>query len=310
MDPRPSDDDISLLNRLNALKPSTVQLEHRKVPYGEDEDDYSVLSLRERFLGLGTSSRTIDQDLEPVVSSIDPDEDVEELLAELRQNILQNPNNDREVERDLLGGAKSFLASSSRLTESLPPPKPDEKVLDGQDEDLEPEAEEYVERVLGEFDSSRQEAGEPPRHPGNSSSSPEEQYHTPGGPRDDDGHSRPFSPSVDEPARLDLPNTPSTPLPSLFHEYENEPRSPVEDLPAVPTFAPAERPVRIKSWTGANDDVSPSWCCICSDDARVECLDCGKQLYCRRCWRETHLEEGAEGERMHRTASFRGRGLG
>ena len=34
MDPKPSADDVSLLERLNALKPSTIQLERRKCVFG------------------------------------------------------------------------------------------------------------------------------------------------------------------------------------------------------------------------------------------------------------------------------------
>lgn len=47
----------------------------------------------------------------------------------------------------------------------------------------------------------------------------------------------------------------------------------------------------------AKDDELP-WCELCNEDAQLRCVDCDGDLYCRRCWRETHKEPDLKQHRI------------
>ena len=235
-----------------------------------------------------------------VTYNTNPDDDVDELLAELQENIARNASNDREHEDPSVREAKAFVASSSRLARETSRGHPDDREL--AEEDLERDAKAYVDQVLDQVRLESREDPEQAReqsesHPGTS----EEQQQS----SDKGIQSPPPSPTRASPP-LKLPDTPSKP-PTMPIDDTKVPRSPAEDLPAAPTFAPNERPVRIKSWTGT-DSVPTTWCCICSDDAEVKCLDCDGQIFCPRCWREMHFEEGSSEERRHRAVNLLGSG--
>ena len=231
-----------------------------------------------------------------------PEDDVDELLAELRDNIAQNHSNDQELEKHLVREAKTFLASSSRPARSNSREQPDD--MEQAEEGLERDAKAYVDRVLEEVRVENQDESELARQ--QSESHREKNAEQQASPVKDE-HSPPLSPFMKASSTLELPDTPSKPLPQLTDD-DKTPHSPAEDLPAAPTFAPNERPVRITSWTGASDSVPTTWCCICSDDAEIKCLDCDGQIFCPRCWREMHFEEGSEEERRHRAMNLLGSG--
>ncbi|CAF0803027.1 unnamed protein product [Brachionus calyciflorus] len=36
------------------------------------------------------------------------------------------------------------------------------------------------------------------------------------------------------------------------------------------------------------DDDDDEWCCLCNNDAFLKCFDCDDDLYCKRCYKQTH----------------------
>ena len=32
------------------------------------------------------------------------------------------------------------------------------------------------------------------------------------------------------------------------------------------------------------------WCELCNEDAQLRCIGCDSDLFCRRCWKETHQD--------------------
>ncbi|KAL3873197.1 hypothetical protein ACJMK2_036342 [Sinanodonta woodiana] len=49
------------------------------------------------------------------------------------------------------------------------------------------------------------------------------------------------------------------------------------------------------------DDDELPYCCICTADAVLRCHDCDLDLYCAKCWKESHTELGMED---HRTSKY------
>ncbi|KAI1474235.1 hypothetical protein F4774DRAFT_401318 [Daldinia eschscholtzii] len=77
-------------------------------------------------------------------------------------------------------------------------------------------------------------------------------------------------------------------------------------LPSAPTFAPADRPAPglIKRF-GFTDEDQKTWCVVCLEDGAIRCLDCDGDIYCARCWKETHVGPSAGyDERGHRWEKF------
>ncbi|KAF2459712.1 hypothetical protein BDY21DRAFT_280920, partial [Lineolata rhizophorae] len=76
-------------------------------------------------------------------------------------------------------------------------------------------------------------------------------------------------------------------------------------LPDAPSFAPADKAVRATAASKKKALEDTEFCIICSDDAQVRCLGCDGDLYCRRCWVEGHVGEGAGLEESgHRWVRF------
>ena len=94
-------------------------------------------------------------------------------------------------------------------------------------------------------------------------------------------------------------------------KQDPEPDLPLQDLPDVPTFIPEDVGIHVSNlhgdtrWKG-NEDTTPHWCCICSDDATRKCFGCeGDSLYCARCWLEMHMEEGSQEQGEHEWVKWR-----
>lgn len=176
------------------------------------------------------------------------------------------------------------------------------------------EAEEYIAKVLAELDLKKT-YGVDKEEDAQKRTSGRQNIETSDGTSNDKAAGvRTFSPSPPHPSSpsqettFNLPDTPTT-LPSSTLAATD---SPLSSLPSAPSFAPSSKPPVTASKKSAlhkyTDEEINSWCCICLDDATVECLGCaqegtddGDNLYCESCWREGHRGEGAGfEERTHR----------
>ncbi|EFX04514.1 hypothetical protein CMQ_1442 [Grosmannia clavigera kw1407] len=67
-------------------------------------------------------------------------------------------------------------------------------------------------------------------------------------------------------------------------------------LPSAPTFRPGDdrkKPGSSSSRFGYTEEDRRSWCVVCLEDAAVRCLGCDDDPYCARCWREMHVGPAA-----------------
>ncbi|PGG98573.1 hypothetical protein AJ79_08826 [Helicocarpus griseus UAMH5409] len=316
----PSKDDAALLERLNALKPSTVQLGQTQLPFDplEADTDSPIHDLSTRFKGLGTSASVGTTGLHQgdLDSFINSGDEIEGLLSDLQskiQNKSQELDNGEET-NTLLKKTRGFLDSSSHYkdVESRRGHPSDLAVTEAKDDDQDSEdkdADDYLQRVLDELGAeyhNQVDTTEPLAAPIRTDTK------TPPGKAAPTNNIESFTEqeTLNQSASIfDLPSTPSAlPPPPPQNPDESEPHAP--ELPSAPTFAPEESPIHITnnrhgtSWKNM-DDLKPFWCCVCSDDAAVKCIDCDSELlYCLRCWREVHVEEGDAEERRHRRVKF------
>ncbi|EER40761.1 conserved hypothetical protein [Histoplasma capsulatum H143] len=256
MEGKPSGDDAALLERLNALKPSTVQL--GQTTLSDIDVDEPVDGLSARFMRLDTSaslgtSELRQGNLDPCINSGD---EIENLLSDLQNKIWeksQELDNENDVV-NLLKKTKEVLNSSSQYQDLRETAPTNHSALD-----TEPITETPV--------------------------------------------------SLQSP--LNLPSILSALPPPPPQEARAIADSSCPTLPSAPTFTPADNSIHItnsqrgRHWKGINDNLKPFWCCICSDDASIKCVGCESELlYCPRCWREVHVEEGDAEERAHRVVKF------
>ncbi|KAI5304887.1 hypothetical protein KEM56_005761 [Ascosphaera pollenicola] len=315
MDDKPSKKDSDLLDRLNALKPSTVQLEKRHELYDDldDQDDQNEtpFDLTARFAGLRmspSSSSRLQQDNLDI--NADLGDDLENLLSELRAKSSDQVKDELrggENVDNLLKDAKQFVKKSSKLQDeakeldSIRDTVPQEDRKKSQTLTEEEEAEEYLQNVLTDLKKeglgNAQDEGFPSPTDDESKNKMTVADQTPDIVNGDHAEA--------EITPIDLPTVPSTTsfLPSSSVPPSNE-LSPL-NLPSAPTNNPVSAEHREAVSNSARKKEEPTWCCICSDDATIRCLDCeSEQLFCLRCWVEYHLTEGGYEERSHRRERY------
>ncbi|EEH17473.1 hypothetical protein PABG_00036 [Paracoccidioides brasiliensis Pb03] len=322
MEGEPSKDDVALLERLNALKPSSVQLGRTPLPIefsDTDAQEAPVGDLSTRFIGLGTSTSFGPSELQQddIGSFITSGDEIEGLLSDLQSKIWgksQELDNAEDVEY-LLREATGFLHSASHYQDLkghvIHSPQPfATKESDNNDSSEDRDAGDYLQRVLDEVSAE----DDPTKAAGSSALAPFEpktpdKTTTQSTSKPDTEASAPPSTSLS--SILDLPATPSSIIPPQRHEHQPELDTTSPDLPSAPKFAPAECPIHIinnrhsRRCKDVDDNLKSFWCCICSDDATIKCLDCDAELlYCIRCWREMHVDEGSVEERGHRKVKF------
>lgn len=304
-------EEAALLSRLNALKKSSVSLQHHNNPLVLDGQESN---LSERFQKLSTSGagRSLRQpkDLPPSGgpvsqdgASAPPSPTLEELLAELNIEEEQQQLHSSELvdAAKLLAEAKRVLPSDEDATNTIASKEPfaksakskaeelkesehQEDVNDGSEGNEEAEAAAALQRILDEV-------GMEEVHSGNNDGV----YKSP------TTNVERCSSSVNqevENAGQDASIFPKAPI-------HLSPRSPVNDVfPTPPTAAP--RAPACQKDTKFTDAEIESWCIICLADATIRCLGCAGDLYCQTCWKEGHTEPDAGyEERQHKAVGLR-----
>ncbi|KAI4223301.1 MAG: hypothetical protein L6R36_005537 [Xanthoria steineri] len=296
----PSTNDKALLQRLNALKPSSITLSSTSPPSLHDEP-HNPDNISTRFQALKNLDKKGNKE-DALIASIanyenenedepaaPPSPSIEDLLADLRPEERWDIDRDEEARIGaLMGEARGLLGSrrgggevkkEGEMEKEGGLMGMDTKTNAGAKGDEEEEEEEEEEEVVEE----EEEEEEASRHLQlildelQIDSTPSPPPSLP---------SSPTTTTSTKPSQTTTPPPPVIPPTPLF--------------PSVPTSHPSSHKPAPKS-TPTNKDPTATWCTICLADATVRCPGCDNELFCTRCWREGHEGEGAGWEeRGHR----------
>ncbi|KAI9713772.1 MAG: hypothetical protein M1828_001366 [Chrysothrix sp. TS-e1954] len=264
--------DSDLLARLNALKPSSISLDHRdhsaKAPLQATENQEALDELTARFQKLKAKEGEDAQNKEVVAEEGDfnepehndeDDKDFEELMRELASRDSAMSQDESQQIDDLLKQANNALqepreSSTNHADVTRDPARPDSSDMRHAEEDPRDDAlldqqaaNEYVQNALS--DAAVETSG------------------------------------ADE---LELPSAPTA-------------------APQGPSATEPKDSRRLSKYKLSNytDEDTETWCTICNDDATLMCKGCDSDLYCSRCWKEGHRGESAGmEEKTHRAVAF------
>ena len=331
----PQAGDHDLLARLNALRKSNINLDDKTyrntanvasdVPVESHPARDLHADLLARFKSLtGQTPSQARQDSGkkgtplniPELQNAENDKTVEELLAELgpdKEWVIKK-SDEEEIENLLRDSSKALKVESTTVENRDEPPKDHEKnefyrmpnvEMDAfraepntDDEDDKPksskelkasvdtEADEYLQQVMDDIKNAPPDAANDAEQP------------------------PPYKESV---SNAELPATPTKDLPvpeaSDDADADLESRFASLGLPSVPSNAPitktssATKPST--SYNGYTEEDLESWCCICNDDATLQCIGCDGDLYCLNCWMEGHRGESAGfEEKKHKAVQY------
>ena len=329
--------DEDLLARLNALKPTSVDL-HSTPKTSVDVEVLQPKSTEDRLAdrlkrlragetassgsAKGTSSgnaadaltsRVRDEVSSEPLAEWQQDgngQSVDDLLAELESNEHMKVRNDDEDDvTALLREARHALpaTSTSNAEERSAAVTGELNQHDNDHEDEqqdEADADDYVSRLLAELEVDNK-------------------YGSADSEEEDERAASVKTTSTSRATGLDLPATPS----KLQEPRQDDGRdaSPLSyedselasrfsklgmnalDLPSTPSNAPSSATkkataLKPKPPTFTDEEID-SWCCICNEDGAVRCLGCDGDIYCNECWREGH-GDGPGQEKGHRAVQF------
>ncbi|KAL8919189.1 MAG: hypothetical protein Q9208_006949 [Pyrenodesmia sp. 3 TL-2023] len=282
MDSGHSHTDQLLLDRLNALKKSSVTLEGKTIASLHQDEPQDNSDLAARFSKLHSQRRlTTDELIQSVAEAASnteeapPSPTVEELLADLGPEEQWQLDREETVQiKDMLKEVKEALPTDNeRKGEHEPLVKRSEKPASEQSRDNicrrsrrtsttssandEEEAAAQLQRILDELSLDPS----PPRTP-----------------------APPESTEAPDAAYVSHPRTTKTATAENDSMFPSVPL----DLPSTPTaINPNLAPVKPKSQDYTDTEID-SWCIICCDDALVRCTGCAGDLYCWDCWKEGH----------------------
>ncbi|KAL8978040.1 MAG: hypothetical protein Q9205_006287, partial [Flavoplaca limonia] len=261
----PSNHDKALLSRLNALKPSSINLESNPNPLHPFPalNPQDATDITTRFKSLKSVSKKKNNP-DALVASIatetadnedaPPSPTVEELLADLGPEEQWNIEKDEGNQiRELMEEARGVLDSQSKDKHAGSVGSTEEEKGEGmdagregkEDDDDDEEASLQLQRILDELEIE-----------------------------DTDPHSPPPSPQPQPPQHL------TSPIPTTTKTNDNnEQHTSPFDLPSVPTSLPSNPKPTSTSITNTKDPTT-TWCTICLANAVVRCQGCDDDLYC------------------------------
>ncbi|KAL8994391.1 MAG: hypothetical protein Q9169_005626 [Polycauliona sp. 2 TL-2023] len=320
----PSAHDKALLERLNALKPSTVNLSSTSLSFtNHNEQPTDDITTRFRSLKSSTRNGVGKKDPDALIASIaetpdnedvsPPSPTVEELLADL------GPEEQWSIERDegakireLMDEAKGVLASASHN-----PSERDGGEGEGATDVLR-EEKSRSERG-GRWEEGRENEGDEEGKEDKEDKDDEEEAALQLQRILDELALE--SPSSGNPTLHDSPPPPPPPearhsLPSTPRDLKSLPPNSVPlRLPSPPQTIPSNpNPKPTTPSQQKKEDETATWCIICLANAVVRCKGCDDDLYCWRCWMEGHVGERAgweeRGHRWEGVGGWRGRRIG